>query len=201
MRRKKTNPTLRLLAGAILVLLTTACSTAPRGTGQEDWREYLSTLERLRSSGEQLTPGGEEERRAVEAFQDLLSDYTAPDFVARIGEVYAEDVFFNDTLKTVRGLAEVEEHFAKFADTVDVGTVEFLDLTAEDGDYYFRWAMTVRAPKLAKGEEVLSVGMSHVRFDSRGKVVLHQDFWDSTGGLFEHTAALGWLLRRAKQRL
>lgn len=43
--------------------------------------------------------------------------------------------------------------------------------------------------------------MTHIRFDSEGKVILHQDFWDSTGGLFEHVPALGWMLRRAKKRL
>lgn len=46
-----------------------------------------------------------------------------------------------------------------------------------------------------------SVGMSHIRFDADGKVILHQDFWDSTGGLFEHVPGLGWMLRSVKSRL
>ena len=43
--------------------------------------------------------------------------------------------------------------------------------------------------------------MSHIRFGADGKVVLHQDFWDSSGGLFEHVPGLGWMLRKAKARL
>lgn len=43
--------------------------------------------------------------------------------------------------------------------------------------------------------------MPHVRFDAAGQVVLHQDFWDSAGGLFKQVPALGWMLRRAKSSL
>ena len=60
---------------------------------------------------------------------------------------------------------------------------------------------TIRFKRLAGGEDTRSVGMTHVRFDSAGKVVLHQDFWDSTGGFFEHVPVLGWMLRRVKNRL
>ena len=44
-------------------------------------------------------------------------------------------------------------------------------------------------------------GAWRIRFDAEGKVKLHQDFWDSAGGLFEHTPVLGWMLQRAKKRL
>ena len=72
---------------------------------------------------------------------------------------------------------------------------------AREGNYYFRWQMTIRFKRLARGEEQRSIGMTHVRFDPEGKVVLHQDFWDSAAGLFEHVPVLGWMLRRVKQRL
>ena len=189
------------LASICLLLLTAACSAAPRGGAQDAWREYLDVHQRLRSVGGPLEPGGDEERQAIERFRALMSDLKAPGFATGVPEVYAEDVFFNDTLKTLHGIAEVEEHLIETAAALESGTVEFLDLTSGGGDYYFRWAMTARTPKLAKGQEILSVGMTHVRFDAAGKVVLHQDFWDSTGGLFEHALGLGWLLRRAKQRL
>lgn len=190
------------LAGAIgLALLLSACSAAPRGATRDAWQEYLETVRRQQEAGATLEPGSEEERLAVARFQDLLSDYTAPDFASRIGDVYADDAFFNDTLKTLHGAAEIEEYFVATAAALERGTVEFVDLAAGDGDYYFRWVMTVRFKRLARGEDVVSAGMSHVRFDAAGKVVLHQDFWDSTGGLFEHVSGLGWLLRRAKARL
>jgi ketosteroid isomerase-like protein len=193
--------TLAAVPAIVAALLLSACSAAPRGGAEASWREYLETLDRLEAQGVALEPGSAKESRAVERFQNLLSDYTAPDFVARLPEVYSEDVFFNDTLKTLRGVDAVARHFAATAEAVETGTVEFVDLVAEDGDYYFRWVMTVRFKRLDDGAEKLSVGMTHVRFDAAGRVVLHQDFWDSTGGFFEHLPALGWALRRAKARL
>lgn len=191
-----------LTAAALVSLLAVfiACSAAPRGS-EDNWMEYLETQRSLSAEGAPLEPGSETERQAIERFQDLLSDFKAPDFRRRIREVYARDVFFNDTLKTVRGVDRVEEYLAASADAIDRGTVEFLDVVSQDGDYYFRWLMTLRFKRLARGEDKSSIGMSHVRFDDEGKVVLHQDFWDSTAGLFEHVPVLGSVLRRAKKRL
>ena len=163
--------------------------------------EYLQTLRSLAAEGTVLEPDGETEREAIERFQNLLSDFKAPDFRHRIREVYADEVFFNDTLKTVRGVDQVEEYLVASGEAIDMGTVEFLDVVGKDGDYYFRWLMTLRFKRLARGEEKRSIGMTHIRFDAEGKVVLHQDFWDSTAGLFEHVPVLGSVLRQAKKRL
>ena len=133
--------------------------------------------------------------------QDLLSDFKAPDFGERITQVYAEDVYCNYTIKTVHGVENVQEYLTATGEAIDKGTVEFLDVVTANGNYYFRWAMTIRFKRFARGQDKRSVGMTHVRFDAAGKVVLHQDFWDSAGGLFEHVPALGWMLRRAKKGL
>lgn len=163
--------------------------------------EYLDTLRRLEAEGAPFAAGSEEERRAVDRFRSLLADFKAADFRERVAEVYADDVFFNDTLKTVRGVDALEDYLANSADAIDQGTVEFLDLISRDGSYYFRWLMTIRFKRFAGGEPQRSIGMSHIRFGTDGKVVLHQDFWDSSQGLFEHVPVLGWMLRRAKKRL
>jgi hypothetical protein len=47
----------------------------------------------------------------------------------------------------------------------------------------------------------VTIGMTHLRFDSEGKVVLHQDFWDSTRGIFEHVPVMGAGIRLVKKRL
>ena len=192
-------------AGAIVVALTltfsAGCATVPRDGAEANWMEYLETQRSIESEGTPFAAGSEEERRSVERFQKLLSDFKAPDFEEQIREVYAEDAFFNDTLKTVRGVDAIEEYLVATAEAVERGTVEFLDVVGGNGNYYFRWSMTIRFKQIARGEDKRSVGMTHVRFDSEGKVLLHQDFWDSTGGLFEHVPMLGWILRRAKERL
>jgi hypothetical protein len=162
---------------------------------------YLEILRRLEDARPPLEAGSEKERLAVERFKDLLGDFKAPDFVPRIRQVYAEDVYFNDTLKTIRTLDQLEKYLAHSADAVEVGTVDFLDLAVANGNYYLRWEMSLRFKKLRRGVLNRSFGMSHIRFNAEGRVVLHQDFWDSASGFFEHVPALGGLIRAIKERL
>ena len=99
------------------------------------------------------------------------------------------------------GCENVCEYLTATGEAISGGTVEFLDLVSDNGNYYLRWAMTIRFKRFAQGQDKRSVGMTHVRFDSAGRVVPHQDFWDSAGGLIEHVPALGWMLRRTKKGL
>ncbi len=187
-----------LLTAVLVIVIYSATSTVQsEGNGME----YLDRLRALEQAGPQLEVGSEAEKRAVERFQGLLSDFKAPDFADRVTEVYAEDAFFNDTLKTVQGVEHIREYLVESGEAIDKGEVEFVDLVADHGNYYFRWVMTIRFKKLANGEDKRSIGMTHVRFNAQGRVVLHQDYWDSSAGLFEHVPALGWVLRRAKSRL
>lgn len=61
--------------------------------------------------------------------------------------------------------------------------------------------MVYRSKTLSKKQDIITIGMSHLRFDGAGKVVLHQDFWDSTRGIFEHVPLIGNGIRAVKKRL
>jgi hypothetical protein len=162
---------------------------------------YPEVLHRLEAAGAPFETGSEEERLAIDRFQALLGDFKTPDFGARIRQVYAADVYFDDTLKTVVGVEALQAYLAGSADAVEVGTVEFLDQAVSNGNYYFRWQMSLRFKKLRRGVLTRSFGMSHIRFDPEGRVVLHRDFWDSASGLFEHMPVLGGLIRAIKTRV
>lgn len=185
---------------SLLVATTAGCATAP--VAEEIPMPYLDTLRTLEAHGAQLAPGSAAERRALERFQRALSDFKAPDFRARVRDAYAEAVWFNDTLKSVEGRDAVERYLAASAEALHAGRVEPLGWTSDgQGNYFLRWEMRLRFKRLAGGEERRSIGMSHVRFDAEGRAVLHQDFWDSAAGLWEHVPGLGGLLRLAKRRL
>ncbi len=132
------------LSALACAVLLAGCAALPRDATERAWAEYEEVLRRLEAAGPGLEEGSAAERLAIDRFQRLLSDFKAPDFRSDIRLVYADDVFFNDTLKTLHGVDEVEEHLAATADALEQGTVEFVDLAVQDGDYYFRWEMLVR---------------------------------------------------------
>jgi hypothetical protein len=50
-----------------------------------------------------------------------------------------------------------------------------------------------------KDELIKAPGMSHLRFDEKGMIVFHQDYWDSSL-VFERLPVIGFVLRWIKSR-
>lgn len=119
----------------------------------------------------------------------------------RIHDTFASNVHFNDTLKDVHGIDDLEPYLIESAQAVELCTVELQDVASSGGDYYLRWTMDIRFKRFKKGETTRSIGMSRLRFDESGKIVFHQDYWDAASGLFEHVPLLGGVIRRIKNRL
>jgi ketosteroid isomerase-like protein len=137
--------------------------------------------------------------RGVARFRDFFSNVNAQTVREKAAELYAEDVWFNDTLKTLRGRAAVEAYFLKTLDHVDSFSAEVDDAAVSGRNVYVRWTMDVRF----KGAEepVRTVGMTLLRFDAEGRAVLHQDFWDPAAGFYEHLPGLGGILRWIKSKI
>lgn len=143
-----------------------------------------------------------EAEKALERFGDFLKGIGSEEFVEKeIANVYAENAYLNDTLKTLPNREQIRKHFVKTSQTMTTYSLEIEDIAKSEQGYYIRWTMKFSAPKLASGKEIVSIGMSHVVFNNEGKVLLHQDFWDSTTGMFEHIPVLGGGIRLVKKRL
>lgn len=142
-----------------------------------------------------------EEKAAIERFKDFFAVFTEENVSAKVRGVYAENAYLNDTLKEVDGIDAIEAYFLESTRALESCTVEFPDVAVSGNNYYFRWIMDIKFKKLKKGRICRSYGISHIRFDETGKVVLHQDYWDSANGLFEHIPVLGGLIKIIKGRL
>jgi len=145
--------------------------------------------------------GSDAELASVERFKAFFARLSPNGLADSIDRTYAPDVYFNDTLKTKRNLAELKHYLLDAAKAVDQCTVEVLDVVRYGEDFYFRWRMAIKFKKFKRDVLTQSVGISHIRFNQDGLIVLHQDFWDSTSGLFEHVPLIGWLIGKIKERL
>ena len=136
---------------------------------------------------------------AMARFRDFFKNVTPESIREKSAGLYAEDVWFNDTLKTLRGRAAVEAYFLKTMDHVDLFQTEVNDVARSGGNFYVRWTMDIRF-KGAK-EPVRTIGVSLLRFDREGRAVFHQDFWDSGAGFYEHLPVLGGVMRWIKTKI
>lgn len=186
-----------LLFSSVLLVAGALAGCASRPPRPDPVGDYLGFLKA--HPGADLRGG--EERAAVARFQSFLGTFTKEKLENQTRQVYAPDAFFNDTLKTVRGSSAIQEYFlASLANTESI-SVEFTDVARSGNEYYFRWVMDVKFRKFHRGKTVRTIGMTHVRFNRDGQVILHQDYWDSAQGLFEYVPVIGGGIRFLKARL
>lgn len=137
----------------------------------------------------------------ISRWKALLADLSEENIRGKTASVYADTLFFNDTLKTLRSAEEIESYLLETAGMLQFGRVTYEDVAISGDNVYIRWRMVYRSKTLNKKQDIVTIGMSHLRFDPQGKVVLHQDFWDSTRGIFEHVPVIGAGIRAVKKRL
>jgi hypothetical protein len=149
-----------------------------------------------------LASGSDAESAALDRFAHFFGDFE-PDRVERLlDSVYAPDVYFNDSLKTLRGSAALGKYLEESAAGVEDCKVTIQDVTRnQHGEYLVRWKMLIRFRKFAKGRDTWTVGITHLRFGADGRVVYHQDYWDSAQGVFQYVPLLGAAIRAIRRRL
>jgi len=148
-----------------------------------------------------LTNGSVDEKAAIERVKDFLTSFTQEGVLAKIRNVYAENAYYFDPFKELNGIDAIEAHFVRLLKPVESCTFELPDIAVSGGDYYFRWIYDAKFKTFKKGRVFRSYGITHIRFDETGKVILHMDYWDSASGLFEHIPVLGGLIKLIKRRL
>ena len=139
------------------------------------------------------------EREAIGRFGAFFANVTEESIRSQIDAFYAPDVYFNDTLKTVHGRTALEGYLLRMPQHADFVRAKVIDHSSSGPNYYVRWIMDVRYKGAA--ESVHTMGVTLLRFDKQGRVVLHQDFWDSAAGFYEHLPVLGGVLRWIKSKI
>lgn len=146
-------------------------------------------------------PGSEAEANALARFQGFFENMS-PDQVRRtVEQVYAPQAWLYDTLVLHHGIGEIKPYFIKTAERAAAVRVEMLDILRSGHDFYLKWSMEIDWSAFKKGKTTRSYGMSHLRFNDTGQVILHYDFWDSTNGFFEHLPLIGSVIRWIKAKV
>lgn len=181
---KKFHVTFAAAAAAIL----SACSSGPT----DFVRDYDAALAARPGVVLRDNAAG---REAAKGFAALFGDLSADNVKARAREVYAADAWFNDTIATKSGIDAIERYLLKTAAGSEKVRAEVKDVAVSGSDCYVRWTMEVRSKGLSGGRPITTAGMSHLRFDREGKILLHQDFWDAAAGIYQQLPVLGPAIR------
>lgn len=137
----------------------------------------------------------------LQRFTAAFSDLTDPGLADKFRAAYADELFFNDTLHTFRRSEDLVAYMARTGENLSESRVEVRQVVTDGADVYVRWTMEFRTRAVGRDVNSRSIGMSHLRFDESGQVVLHQDFWDSGHALYAHLPLVGFAVRRARRAL
>ncbi|AUL95263.1 nuclear transport factor 2 family protein [Vibrio vulnificus] len=117
-----------------------------------------------------------------------------------LADVYHQQVVFEDAAHRLEGWSALKDYFQSLYENVIDCRFDIHEHQQVDQSGFLTWTMTLKHPKLKKGEAVSVKGVSHLKFHE-GKVIYHRDYFDLGEMLYEHLPILGSVVRAIKQRL
>lgn len=156
--------------------------------------DYQRALQVHAGSGTAIDAG-------LEDFAAVYGNLTHPDIGQRVERLYANPVYFNDSLKTFHAREPLVDYMKSTADMLDDSSVEVQQVLRDGNDVFVRWTMTFASSAMGREINSESIGMTHLRFDAEGRIVLHQDFWDSAAGLYRNLPVVGYALKKIDQNM
>ena len=173
---------------SLLILLLSACSHVEKNSVQD----YLAL------APAEVNIQAQERVQALKKLYDQLEDGLLEQ---QIVETYAEKLYFNDTLVTLHDRQSLLRYLKHTQQQLDDIKFDILDIENNGQDSYVRWLMQTRFRVMGQDLDIHSIGMSHLRFDAAGKIILHQDYWDSMQGFYYHLPLIGGILQWIKNGL
>jgi len=177
-----------LLATLTLALMLTGC--ASRAADQKQGYSHLYEQGLRSQQGASRVSD-----QALQRFIDLYSPIDADYIDAHLHEVYAPELYFNDTLATIYDRDTLKAHMLKTAERLDYMNLDVQQTWRDGEDVFLRWIMETHFSIMGSEREARTIGISQLRFDDQGRVIFHQDFWDSSQGLDQHLPILGTVTR------
>ena len=133
----------------------------------------------------------------IEQFKDFFRVLHASD-LSRLQRLYADDVMFSGPGYRVRGLVQLEDHYASMTEDLTHCRYEFLDQLVGDESVYLKWVLHFSHPRHRERQFSLR-GVSHLKWGD--KIRFHEEFYDADAILREQFPMFGNVARWIRLRL
>ena len=178
----------------IVALSTTACA----GRSGSENPSYPAAYREALIETEQSARVRNED---LELFIKFLESIGTPGSAKAASELYSENIHFSDALILTKDKQVIVKHFSDLEAAGNQVKVTMHQKLISGNDVFLVWSMEARFTPIRREMISDSLGVTHLRFDEAGKVILHQDFWDSTEGFFRHIPVLGSVVNSVKRRV
>lgn len=163
---------------------------------------YLSALEVSNPEKYDLpSEGSEAEAEMLARLEDLFVNYTYENLSKNVTEVYAEEFYFRDAFKQFSNGEDLRDYLLHGLKPLDGIRFTFNRVLRDGGDFYIDWTMELDFKKTPPETWEPSIGMSRFRFNSEGRVIFHQDYWDPTDIVYKRIPIVKQLIAYVKTKL
>ena len=143
----------------------------------------------------------QDEDRALKVLTALFEDFSSTNLLQHTRQAYADTFYFRDGFKHYSQIDDLEAYMVHSAEPLRSCQFEFSEPIRNPPDYYLRWVMKVNLKRDDPDRVQEVIGMSHVRFNSKGKVVFQQDYWDPTDVLYRRIPIANGLIGYVRSKL
>lgn len=169
-------------------LLAGGCSSAQQAS------QELIAVEAALADSPDLADLGAKVPATLALFAETFQRYDQQTLAANLPELYSDQAFLNDRIHTLRGREAIIDYFLASLDKIHAAEFVIQDTVLGRKDAYVRWVMKIQT---AADEPFLAFsGISQLKFDTKGQIAFHQDYWDMSELMAEVPVAGGivsWL--------
>lgn len=132
-----------------------------------------------------------------DAVANLVQFYEAlaPTDLPRLSTIYSEDAFFKDPFNEVRGVPAIQGVFEHMFANLQAPRFCVTDRVVQDRQAFLGWTFRLHLKRWPRLAPLQVQGGSFLRFDDRGRVIWHRDYWDPNEELYAKLPGLGVFFR------
>ena len=195
---RSTLPAHQTLIGILMVSFLTLIGCSRSAPPEIDLNRIEQALQRT-STKPAPAPHSEIETTAFQRFIHFYAEYSAERISLNVRNLYAKDAFFADPYHLVEGIDEIEAYFIAMAAPAQSCSFEIGNIQRANNEFYCRWTMHLISTA-APDQPVVAQGLTHMRFNAAGKIIFHQDYWD-TSVLLDRLPVVGFWTQLVKNRI
>lgn len=166
--------------------------------GCSSMSQYTQDYQQARVNQQGITLSDAQAQQLADHFVLTFNKLGTPAFMPAAKELYADELFINDTLSQYRQKSTLLEHFKGMNEQVKRSSVKLVQVTHAGDVAYVHWHMSYDLKVLGKLKTMQSYGISELKQNSANQIIFQQDFWDPANGLYRVLPYVGgvyrWLL-------
>jgi len=141
------------------------------------------------------------EAEMLERVEALFANYTQDYLQENVTKVYAEKVYFRDAFKRFERADEIRDYLVHGLSALTAVEFKFQRVIRSGDEFYIDWLMRLDFKQTPAGTWEESIGMTHMRFNSQGQIIFHQDYWDPTDIVYQRIPVARQLINYVKKKM